>query len=148
MAKYKIKRNKINLGTVIKPLMRIYNKDNLDSVQIIDSKNIRLTLFSINENNFATDLLYDSPEYPIENISNPKDYAESKYIINNQYSLNKLLISLGFNEELTSKDLKKLSKKILSLKDDNNLPEEVINYINKINKFAPGKYEGKIKRLK
>ena len=45
MTKYKIKRNKINLGTVIKPLMRVYNKDNLDSVQIIDSKNIRLTLF-------------------------------------------------------------------------------------------------------
>lgn len=148
MEKYKIARNKVNIGTVIKPLIRIYDKENFNSVETIEFYNIRLTLFSINDNNFSNDLLYATPEYPIESISNPKDYIDSNYMITNQYNLNELLTTLGFNEELTKKDLKKIRKKLLSLKESDILPEEMVTHLNNIKKFTPDKSEGKLKRLR
>ena len=148
MAKYKISRKDINIGAVVRPFIRAYDEENLTDVQIIQFNNIRLTLFSINENKLANDLLYKSPEYPIEHLSNPKDCKESKYIIHNKYNLEEYLIELGFKEKLTKRDLKKLRNKLLSLKGTDTIPKGMIGYIRSINNFAPGKYEGKIKRLR
>ena len=148
MTKYVINRDKINLGTIIRPIIRMYDADNLTKVDIYGYHNIRLVLFSINENNLSNDLLYNSPNYPIENISDLKECANSKYVINKTYNLDEFLTNLGFDEELTKRDLKKLRNKLLYSEDVKQLPDEVYDHIRKLNRFNPSKSEGKIKRLK
>ena len=66
----------------------------------------RSMLFTLDENNHADDLLYDSPHYPIFDISPDEDCLKSPICIgHNTYELRELLKYDGFSEELGYEDI-------------------------------------------
>ena len=67
---------------------------------------LRSMLFTLDENNHANDLLYDSPHYPIFDISPDEDCLKSPICIgHNTYELRELLKYDGFSEELGYEDI-------------------------------------------
>lgn len=79
---------------------------------IHDFHPLRSILFCLNENNFSNDLLYNSPGYPILNVTDiqliEKKYDnENAIIIRYARNLSSLLTFYDFPEFLTYKDIRK-----------------------------------------
>lgn len=143
MSKINIKRDSIFVGQLVKKV---------EGNMIV----CRSVLFSINENRLATDLLYDSPTYPISNISVDSDTQNSDFIIINAISLAPLLTYFCYPDNITKKELKEIIKIFLSgtFTQDNSylfgkkeiLPKEHEFYENDLKIIDPLKIQ--LKRLK
>jgi len=71
----------------------------------------RTMLFILDENNHANDLLYDSPHYPVFNISPNQDCLNSSIsILHNTYQLGKVLRYFGYPEHLSYEDILQIRK--------------------------------------
>ncbi len=75
----------------------------------------RSMLFTIDENNHANDLLYDSPHYPIFNISSNEDCLSSSIgICDYAFELYEVLKCLGYSEEIGYKEVLEIREKLFS----------------------------------
>lgn len=116
----------------------LVDRDNVFAGQVINAKNLyqsydhtkvypmnfnilRSTLFTLNKDNFADDLLYDSKNYPILNVTDSSkvmDYnnksCDSKLFITDAVNISKLLEHYGYNEKLTYDEVLKIRKEIFS----------------------------------
>lgn len=71
----------------------------------------RVILFVLDENKCANDLLYDSPHYPVFNISSDDLCWKATISIKNYvYSIGKILEYYGYNEILKYKDICKIKE--------------------------------------
>ena len=69
-------------------------------------------LFTLDENKHADDLLYNSPHYPILNISNNKDCLESDICICHEtFQMERFLKDFGYPEELTFDQILEIRKR-------------------------------------
>ena len=75
----------------------------------------RTMLFVLDENNRANDLLYNSPHYPIFNISPNIDCLNSPIcILHNTYQLASVLRYFGYRDKLTYDDIIQIRKELFS----------------------------------
>lgn len=75
----------------------------------------RSMLFVLDENMHANDLLYNSPHYPIFNISSNSDCLKSKIsLLHYTYSLEKVLEYFNYPEQLTYEDIVKVREQFFS----------------------------------
>ena len=109
--RYKIDRNKIWIGQVIMP-NGIYVKDG--SLNVESYSSLRSMLFTLNEENLANDLLYNSPNYPILNISNDSCCFNSVIAVKDAYNLALLLEYFGYDNKLTYGDILRIKRKFFT----------------------------------
>jgi hypothetical protein len=119
----KIKRDSIFIGEVIRPSNAVFRYPP-DYIDYYTHKKLagklgasffyryRSILFTLNEDLLADDLLYKSPNYPILNRSYDKDCIDEYNVIKNEYNLGPLLEYLGYKEELTLKDIKRIRRRL------------------------------------
>lgn len=75
----------------------------------------RTMLFVLDENNHANDLLYNSPHYPVFNISSNKDCLNSHIaILHYTYELGKVLRYFGYPEQLNYDDIVKIREHLFN----------------------------------
>lgn len=75
----------------------------------------RTMLFVLDENSHANDLLYDSPHYPIFNISPNNDCLNSQIsLLHYTYQLGKVLQYFGYPEQLNYEDILNIRKHLFS----------------------------------
>lgn len=82
-------------------------------------RSYRSILFTLNEANLADDLIYNSPNYPVLNISDNEkcmDFDGRITLINNACNLSELLRYFGYAEELTYDDMVKIRNTFFSAK--------------------------------
>lgn len=154
--KYKVCRDNIYVGEVIRTRCVYHNNivDNTRNGELrVDRwRSYRSILFVPNENNLADDLLYNSPNYPVLNITNNEkclDFDENIILINDACNLSELLKYFGYNEELTYQDILKIRRTFFSekfLRDNCELfgyreinPEEMTYYKHDIEITDPKK---------
>ena len=117
---YSVSIDNIYVGKVFK-IYGSYNKSDVE--RDINKRSYhsfqRHILFSVNEDGLANDLLYNSPEYPIMNIT-PDDLLVNKTgidtIIAEPYKISDLLKYLDYNDELTYQDILNIRKNIINKK--------------------------------
>ena len=100
-----VKRDRLYVGELVVPYNYELNDDGKIVVYSYDT--CRNILFSLN-NEMATDVLYESPEYPVVNITNPTRCLTSKMVIKDSICLDELLKHFGYQEELTGEDIRKI----------------------------------------
>lgn len=123
--KYKVCRDKIYVGEVIKTKC-VYHpgrigilKQKTEKLEVDHWRGYRSILFTLTEDNLANDLLYNSPNYPILNISDNKkcmDFDDHIILVKDAYNLSELLRYFGYNKELTYKNIIKIRKTFFSRK--------------------------------
>ena len=101
-----IKRDKLYVGELVIP-HEYQLKDNGEIV-VYTYDNCRNILFSLDENEMASDVLYETPNYPVVNITNPTKYIDSDMVIKDAICLDELLKYFGYPEELTKEDINKI----------------------------------------
>jgi len=77
----------------------------------------RSVLFTLNEEKMANDLLYQSPNYPILNLTDDNvclNLEGEKVIVKDYINLSQLLKYYKYNEELTYEDILKIRKKFFN----------------------------------
>lgn len=89
----------------------IPNENELRATYIFDYRSI---MFTPNQRTFATDLLYNAVDYPILNITDKEICMKSEIVIANAVWLGPILKSLGYEEQMSLKDLKKARKILFS----------------------------------
>lgn len=107
---YQIKRENIFIGRVVKPNSRnqiILEKGKLSIYQFTPCRSI---LFTLNDQNLADDLLYESPKYPILNSSAIDCCLHSEFVIQEEYNLEPLLVFFQFPDLLTLQEITTLRK--------------------------------------
>ena len=117
---YSVSIDNIYVGKVFK-IYGSYNKSDVE--RDINKRSYhsfqRHILVSVNEDGLANDLLYNSPEYPIMNIT-PDDLLVNKTgidtIIAEPYKISDLLKYLDYNDELTYQDILNIRKNIINKK--------------------------------
>ena len=128
MKKYVAKRDNVYAGTLIKtciPEVSIidefgqeYKQDEFEKLgitnfQIKGGLILRGMLFSINKNDMAEDLVYDSPnDYNIEGIE-PKLNLFDEFVVTEYAKLEELLKYLKYGEDLTQEDLNQIYRRFL-----------------------------------
>lgn len=115
---YVVRRDAIYVGEVVKSntVYRLEGDKNSEYNQpekLTTSiwTNYRSMLFVPDENLFSNDLLFDSPAYPVLNITDDEtclSLGNDSVFIKDACSLDKLLEYYGYPEELTLEDVKKL----------------------------------------
>ncbi len=115
--KYTVNINNIYVGTVIKAdmenLFRINNglklpKNLSGELGIESEKKLRNILFIPDENNYSNDLLYDTPNYPILNVTDDEKIMQllgKQILISDICNLAKLLKHFDYCESLNYEDL-------------------------------------------
>ena len=118
---YVVCRDNIYVGKVLRTNDSIY-RDNGDvnyfrtkpGQLIVNAyKSYRNMLFVPNENKLSSDLLYNSPSYPILNVTDDDtclSIEENSIVIKDAYNLSRLLEFFGYNKELTIEDIIKIRK--------------------------------------
>jgi len=117
---YKVCRDNIFVGQVISTdkiyryskKYRFYDDKSNDLVTGVYSI-YRSMLFTLDENKLASDLLYQSPNYPILNLTEDNiclNLKGEKIIIKDYINLSELLKYYKYNEELTYEDILKIRK--------------------------------------
>lgn len=144
---YKVCRDNIYVGEVVRTKC-VYNKifnqfleTDKDKLNIGLYRSYRSMLFVPDEDKLADDLLYDSPHYPILNISDDEKcvgFGDKITVIKEAFNLSELLRYFGYQEELTYKDIIEIRKTFFTKKfiyHNSNLfgyekvkPEEMIFY--------------------
>lgn len=117
---YKVYRDSIFVGQVVSTnrVMRYEGNTNFFNVKPGQLKTgnyhiYRSILFVPNEKNFSTDLLYNSPSYPILNITDDEtclNLKSNSIVISDSYNLNELLKYFGYSDELSFEDIVKIRK--------------------------------------
>lgn len=114
--KYKIKRNSIYVGAVVKT-DRIYRNDEKDpQAGLLDTgawEHLRTILFTLDNNMFANDLLYQTKAYPVLNITSDDiclRLDDDSILIKEVCNLDGLLEYFGYAEELNYKDIVSIRK--------------------------------------
>ena len=116
--KYVVSRDKIYVGQVIRT-SSIYrfvsDKDNAQkaNIHIGTWKYYRSMLFVPDKNDLADDLLYNSPKYPIVNITDDDILLKldaNSIIIKDACNLEKLLKYFNYDEKLTYEEIKRIHK--------------------------------------
>lgn len=107
---YKISRENVYVGRIVKPLSfylhnRKCNGYEVGDIEVGAWRTYRNSFFTINDELMADDLLYDSPNYPILNISNPDSYLNADPIIIKAYNIERLLEFFGFDSFLNHEDI-------------------------------------------
>lgn len=104
---YAININNIYLGKVAR-INRIF----VDNKAINKYEVYRSIIFTPNKNNQSQDLLYDTPNYPIINISTNEAMKlnDNTLVVIEAFSLKKLLKYYNYNDILTINDIKKIYK--------------------------------------
>lgn len=117
---YTVYRNSIFVGKVVKA-SSIYRLDSefrffkTEPGQLLANPYIpyRSMLFVPNEDQMAQDLLYNSPCYPILNISNDEkclSLGDDSVVVEDSCNLEQLLEYFGYAKELTLEDIIKIRK--------------------------------------
>lgn len=121
MKKYKVCRDNIYVGEVIKLSSGIErNEGDFDFFYTKPGQlyptgfySFRSMLFTPNESKYSEDLLYNSPSYPVLNVTDDKiclKLKENDIVVANAYNLELLLKYFGYKEELTIEDIIKIRK--------------------------------------
>lgn len=118
--KYKVSRDNIYVGEVVRT-DRIYRYD--EDTDFFRTKpgqldiggwfSYRSMLFVPNEEKLSNDLLYQSPSYPILNITDDETclgLGENSIIIKDACNLALLLEYFGYNKDLTFEDITRIRK--------------------------------------
>lgn len=117
---YRIRRENIYVGKVVRTIDSIYrNKGDMvfriKPGQLLTScwRPYRSMLFVPNEEKLSNDLLYQSPSYPILNITDDETclkLEEKSIVIKDACNLEALLEYFGYNEDLTYEDIIRIRK--------------------------------------
>ena len=118
--KYKVDRDKIWIGhvVIIDKVFRHEKECNtfftqLGKLDVTAYTSLRSMLFRVNNEGLAQDLLYDSPNYPILNITNDEiclNLIKRSIAIREAFSLEELLKYFRYDEKLTLKDIIRIRK--------------------------------------
>lgn len=117
---YEVDRDNIYVGQVvkIKNLKVFDNVSNYKKYVLINKENnyepLRSILFTKSEDKKASDLLYDTSDYPALGISNLKDVKCGDFVINDVYNLAFLLEFYGFKEELNFNDVRNIKSRFFN----------------------------------
>ena len=111
---YTVDRDQICVGEVIKPGMVLYSNKETDEVEARNISVYRSMMFVIDNKMWSNDLLYESPSYPILNISKVSDCSLAPIVINGAYNLSQLLRYYNFSQTLTFKDILYLRRHFFS----------------------------------
>ncbi len=77
---------------------------------------MRTILFILNDKNFAEDLLFDSPNYPVLNLSDNESCLMTDFTIShNIYKIGPVLKYLGFPANITLEDVMKIKETCFSI---------------------------------
>ncbi len=175
--KYKVCRDDIYVGEVIKTNI-IYRYEGPNKychikngqLNTIVYKTFRSILFVPNEYKLANDLLYNSPNYPILNVTDDNtcmSLGSSSIVVHNACNLASLLKHFNYQKELTYDDILKIRKSFFNGKfirnniDDSKLFvyfdildkmgdlsfKEAVMFHQRMNVFLPNKKEEKTKKL-
>ena len=117
---YTVKRDNIYAGRVISTSF-IYELEN-GEIGINGYRDLRTMLFVKDANGYASDLLYNSPSYPILSMTDNykvfdyyhkcKKLGQNRQLyVYNFCNLGELLKHFGYDEELTYDDIKEIRKK-------------------------------------
>lgn len=123
--KYKVCRDNIYVGRVIRTGC-VYQQgttsvsnESAGKLDVERWRSYRSILFTLNEDNLAEDLLYNSPNYPVLNISDDKkcmNFDERITLIKDAFNLSAMLKYYNYNEELTYEDIVEIRKRFFSSK--------------------------------
>ncbi len=113
-----------------------------------NSKFCRSMLFTIDENNLANDLIYTTHgRYAVEGYE-PLEENDEEFILKETINLNLILKYMGYENELSQKDLNKIFRKLIVspwwLKRQNILYRHNLNYqeeLSKLNKIHDLSYK-------
>lgn len=130
-----INRDSIYIGQIAKIYgVKEHNKENLckyvlqieeGDLYYLSFVPYRSILFTLDENRFSTDLLYDSPKYPILNITDKGYFDELRkdkgnnhgmVVVKDSYNLDELLKRFNFDDELSLEDIIRIRQKIFNSK--------------------------------
>lgn len=121
---YKVCRDNIYVGAVVRT-DRVYRYEGEDDFFMtspgqLDTgsyRPLRTMLFVPDKNNFANDLLYDSPNYTALNVTDDQiSLAVNKetILLKDNYNLAELLKYFGYAEELGYKDIMEIRKRFFT----------------------------------
>ena len=116
--KYEVDRNNIYVGKVVREFYKdtpIYSDDKERiHTDLVASEVLRSIIFTVNDDGLSSDLLYNSPSYHIDTITEQAPTYESvdkegadksRIFIVGLYNLGKLLEFCNFNKNLTYDDI-------------------------------------------
>lgn len=116
--KYVVCRENIYVGQVIKTDdIYQYERDGKSELLPGAYYSLRSILFVPDKNGLADDLIYNSPKYPILNITDDQkclSLGENSIVIQNIINLNELLEYFGYEKKLTFDDIMKIRKKFFN----------------------------------
>lgn len=122
--KYKVKRENIYVGEVIQTstIYRYmnntrYNDDDDTRLGVFSAYGCRSMLFVPDDNNFSNDLLYNSPNYPILNMTDDDiclNLDANAIVLRGCINLSPLLEYFGYDEELGYDDIEKIHKQFFN----------------------------------
>lgn len=120
--RYKVNRSDIYVGQVVRT-DDIYRSE-YDSHRIKEGQlticswfSYRSMLFVPNEEKLSNDLLYNSPSYPVLNVTDDDiclNLEKESIVIKDAYNLNPLLEYFGYDKELTFEDIMEIRKKFFT----------------------------------
>ena len=100
-----VKRDKLYVGELVIPY-EYHLKDN-GKILVYAYELCRNILFSLDDD-MATDVLFEVPQYPIVNITDQSKCEIGKMAIKDAICLDELLKYFGYPEELTEENIKKI----------------------------------------
>ena len=116
--KYEISRNDIYVGEVIKTdKINGYTCDGNLIIYPSAYFSLRSILFIVNDNGYAEDLIYNSPNYPILNITDSEEclnLGKESIVIQNPLNLGQLLDYFGYERDLTFDDVMKIRRRFFT----------------------------------
>ncbi len=120
---YSIPIDAVYAGTVVKVMSGLFRYEHLVAgiterkVDIINYIPYRKIIFVPNEKGLANDLLFDSPNYPVLNVTNDElclNLDRSSIAVKDAINLGVLLEFAGFNQEVTYRDILTVKKVLFS----------------------------------
>lgn len=108
---YIVEAKNVYVGEVVKT-SNIFKNQKTSDVMLLEETSYRSMIFTINEDKMSEDLLYDSPNYPIINVTNEDKYVEYEDIIvvKTAYELTPLLKYDNYKNYLTADDILNIRK--------------------------------------
>ena len=100
-----VKRDRLYVGELVVPYD--YQLNDNGTVVVYTYESCRNILFSLDDD-MATDVLFESPQYPVVNITNPTRYIDRGIVVKDAICLDELLKYFGYPEELTEENIKKI----------------------------------------
>lgn len=100
-----VKRDRLYVGELVVPYEYQLNDNGIIVVYTYDT--CRNILFSLDDD-MATDVLYESPQYPVVNITNPTKYIDRGIVVKDAICLDELLKYFGYPELLSKEDISKI----------------------------------------